>query len=446
LSLAETLLHRDIEAASEADPLAFSVARFLLLAAVMGAPWTFGAVDSWAWMSLGLAACLVLLLWAVGSVQQRMLRFIWTPLYIPLAVFLLLGLFQYGARVTLDKWETRTALVLLAVNLTLFFNSVQLFGGASAETRHRFGLAVLFFAGVLGLFSILQFASGTQKIYWTFDTDGNFFGPYGNPDHYAGLMEMLIPVSAFYIAERRASVAAMTLYGFLVMIAVTSLLLAGSRGGLLAMAAEIVIAVALARWHARDQKTILHKNARRNFVTKGATIAMGTLAAALLFSWVDTGYVAKRLGEVASPGDVWAEWSGFRRSVALDSLRMLRDHPVAGVGLGNFEIAYPRYQTFPTDLTVDYAHNDYAQVVAETGLAGAALILVALALFFRVAFRDWCQRLVSGENWIAMGAAVGCCGLLVHSFFDFNLHVPANAAWFAVLAGVATSEKPLHKL
>ena len=40
-----------------------------------------------------------------------------------------------------------------------------------------------------------------------------------------------------------------------------------------------------------------------------------------------------------------------------------------------------------------------------------------------------------------MGAAVGCCGLLVHSFFDFNLHIPANAAWFAVLAGMATTQE-----
>jgi hypothetical protein len=49
----------------------------------------------------------------------------------------------------------------------------------------------------------------------------------------------------------------------------------------------------------------------------------------------------------------------------------------------------------------------------------------------------------SGDDWIAIGAAVGCCGLLVHSFFDFNLHIPANAAWFAVLAGIATTGKAL---
>ena len=175
-----------------------------------------------------------------------------------------------------------------------------------------------------------------------------------------------------------------------------------------------------------------------SFITLTAVL----LFSCLLFAWVDTGEVVKRLGAVASPGDTWAEWSSFRRSVALDSLRMLRDHSVIGIGLGNFETAYPQYQSFPTDLTVDYAHNDYAEAIAETGLAGAVLIFAALALFFRLAFRDWGRRLSSGDDWIAMGAAVGCCGLLVHSFFDFNLHIPANAAWFAVLAGIATTDKP----
>jgi O-antigen ligase len=88
----------------------------------------------------------------------------------------------------------------------------------------------------------------------------------------------------------------------------------------------------------------------------------------------------------------------------------------------------------------DHAHNDYVEAVAETGLVGAALILSALALFLRLAFRRWGRPLQSQNDWFRLGAALGCCGLLVHSFLDFNLHIPANAAWFAVLAGLATTE------
>jgi hypothetical protein len=76
--------------------------------------------------------------------------------------------------------------------------------------------------------------------------------------------------------------------------------------------------------------------------------------------------------------------------------------------------------------------------LAESGLAGGLLMVVALALFFRLAFMRLGERLRNDAGWIQVGAALGCGGLLVHSFVDFNLRIPANAAWFAVLAAVAT--------
>jgi len=389
---------------------------------------------------LSLVVASLLFLWALGGVQQKSLKFFWSPLYIPLALFLILGMLQYGAGLELDKWETRTALLFLATNLTFFFLAAQFFGEWSLETRSRYGWAVLLFVGGLGLFSVLQFASGAQKIYWIFDAGGrSFFGPYRNPDHYAGLMEMLVPVGAFYLAERRRFGTDLILPILAATIGVTSLLLSGSRGGLLALFAEMLIAIVIG-WGRRSVR-VRQSRGRLRFAVPALAVP---LAALLLFAWVDTGYVAKRFGAVASPADAWTEWSSFRKSVTLDALRMLRDHPFLGVGLGNFETVYPQYQSFPTDLTVDYVHNDYAQAMAETGLVGTVLMISALLLFFRLSFRQVGERLRVGGNWIQLGAAVGCCGLLVHSFFDFNLHIPANAAWFAVLAAIATSDaRPL---
>jgi O-antigen ligase len=402
---------------------------------MLGAPLAFGAVVPWAWAALGLAAGLGLFLWALGCVQQGAVKLIWSPLYVPLAMFFLLGVAQYAARLTLDRSETRQALVLLAADLTFFFLAVQLFAEAGSGTLHAFGLAVLVFAGSMGLFAILQFASGTPKIYGIVGTSGGLFGPYVDPDHFAGLLEMLLPVAVLYIAGRRGRI---SLEGLVwrvsaVTLALASLLLSGSRGGLLALSAEIVIAtIALRRTGARTRQR------RRLALAAAVTL----LAGVTLFAYVDPGWVAKKLGSVARADRTWAEWAGDRKSMALDALRMWRGHPVLGVGLGDFETAYPRYQSFPSDLWIDHAHNDYAEAVAETGLVGALLILSALALFFRLAFRDWGGSLRSQAGWIRLGAALGCCGLLVHSLWDFNLHIPANAAWFAVLAGIATSAGP----
>jgi O-antigen ligase len=375
-------------------------------------------------------------MWALGSVQQGAVKLIWSPLYIPLTLFFLLGVAQYAARLTLDRSETRQALVLLGVDLVFFFLAVQLFAATGSGTWRVFSLVVLIFAGSLGLFAILQDASGVHKIYGIVSTPtGGFFGPYVNRDHFAGLMEMLLPVAVLHIAGRhgRFWLAASVWRVSAATLALASLLLSGSRAGLLALSAEILIAtIALRRAGARTKET------RRSAMAAAITL----LAGVMLFAYLDPGWVGKRLGSVANVDSAWAGWAGWRKSMTLDSLRMWRDHPVLGVGLGDFAAAYPRYQSFPADVWIDHAHNDYAEAVAETGLVGALLILLALGLFLRLAFRDWGHPFRSQASWIRLGAALGCCGLLVHSFMDFNLHIPANAAWFAVLAGIATTARP----
>jgi O-antigen ligase len=174
-------------------------------------------------------------------------------------------------------------------------------------------------------------------------------------------------------------------------------------------------------------------------------VPLGVVAAAVLFFWMDPGHISKRLATIANipykPEVTLAE----RMFVSQDSMHIFADYPWLGTGLGSFEVIYPRYQSFATDLMWDHAHNDYAEVLAETGIVGAALILVALGLFFRLAFRDLRQRLQHEVGWIHLGATLGCCGLLVHSFGDFNFHIPANAAWFAVCAAIASQSKAVAR-
>ncbi len=426
----------DAELETASGSPAISFARVVLVVTLFAAPWAFGAVENWAWVALGLSACCVLFLWALGNVQQGVLKVAWSSLYLPLGLFLVLGVIQCATHLTLDRSETQRALVLLAADLTFFFVTIQLFSTASGAVWRGFGLCVLVLAGSLGLFAILQFGAGEQQIYGEVATPYNLlFGPYVNPNHFAGLMEMLIPVSVFYIAERHQK-RSLSLVVWLVVgaaVAVASLLLSGSRGGLLALLAELVIAVAVLSKAGRM---------RRSFA---AMVAAMILLAVLLFTWVDPGFVAQKLGRMVTSDNnsIWLEWADFRKVVARDSMRIVLDHPVSGVGLGNFETAYPRYQTFPSELWIDYAHNDYVQAITETGLAGALLILLAVVLFVRQAIATPARGSIPEGGWIRLGAALGCCGMLVHSFFDFNLHIPANAAWFAVLAALAISNVPI---
>lgn len=106
--------------------------------------------------------------------------------------------------------------------------------------------------------------------------------------------------------------------------------------------------------------------------------------------------------------------------------------------MGSFVTAYPAHQRDAQDLLVEHAHNDYLEALTETGVLGGVLVLAAVIGFIRHTFTNLAVRLKREASWIQLGAAVACCGLLVHSFADFNLHIPANAAWFAFCAGLAS--------
>jgi hypothetical protein len=85
------------------------------------------------------------------------------------------------------------------------------------------------------------------------------------------------------------------------------------------------------------------------------------------------------------------------------------------------------------------AHNDYLQLLVEMGMAGFATMLWFLWLLFRNGLRKLRDGPSSVNGGLALATLLGCTGILVHSFVDFNLQVPANAALFYVFAALAAS-------
>jgi len=118
-----------------------------------------------------------------------------------------------------------------------------------------------------------------------------------------------------------------------------------------------------------------------------------------------------------------------------DGLRMFWQKP----RIGHIHHRLPAFSSFYTNLLVNAAHNDYVQVLVETGLISFAAVVWFIVDVYRAGPRN-----VDGGNrdWsraLGLAALVGCTGLLVHSFFDFNLQIPANAYMFYFLCALATS-------
>ena len=355
-------------------------------------------------------------------------KLVWNPLLWPLLAFWLVASLQLVVGVTAVPFLTRIELLKYSALLALFFLCVQ-----SYRTRGQWRNFVWFLLSLgfaVSLFGILQHFTFNGKLYWVRELQfgGIPFGPYVNRNHFAGLMELLIPPGlAIPIlgAERRDQLPLVTLFTLL---PIGALFLSASRGGIISFAAEIVFLAILIVARRREKKVL------------GAAALILTLAA-ILVSWLGIGRALDRFATYKK-----LETSEERRvEMSHDSMRIFQDHRVLGTGIGTLQEVFPLYETDYDGLIVNHSHNDYAEALAETGVVGGLCGLVFLVLLFWTA---WKILNVQGDPRsfaYHAGALVACLGLLVHAAVgvDFNFFIfPRTRSLFLLQAALATSAFP----
>ena len=102
-------------------------------------------------------------------------------------------------------------------------------------------------------------------------------------------------------------------------------------------------------------------------------------------------------------------------------------------------MVFPPYESNYDARIVNHAHNDYVEASAETGVPGALCCLWFLAVLFVESVKGLKELGSSFGAAVNLSGLVGCCGLLVHSLVDFNLHIPAIALLFFLSAYLATA-------
>lgn len=127
----------------------------------------------------------------------------------------------------------------------------------------------------------------------------------------------------------------------------------------------------------------------------------------------------------------------IRTDVFAYVIAQITERPLTGFGAGAFESSFQRYPGPEVSGHFDHAHNDYLQFTAEYGLTG----LLLLACFVLSAFYQALKALWHRQSWyrsgMGFGASMAILGLMIHSFSDFNLQIPANAATFVTVCAMA---------
>jgi O-antigen ligase len=394
-------------------------------------PLAFGAVEPWSIFALEACSMLLFAAWSWRQWIGRQLHLSDNPLYRPMAAFFALLIVQLVAGTTAYPHITYTHLLLYAAYGMLVFVVTQ--------TLHRSSqfemMANLFtaYGAIVAAFAVALALAPNGKLYWiwTSQQGGFIYGPYVNHNHYAGLMEMLTPfplvlaASRFTEGNRKLAVAACAA------LMAASIFLSASRGGMVAFGAQMVV---LGVFLVRKREA-----SWRQPLMLGAFLAM----VIIFLVWMGSNELTHRLISIHSEAREEIG-GGVRFTIDRDCLRMLLKRPFLGWGMGTFPIVYPQFRSFYTTFFVNQAHNDYLQLLVETGLAGFSIAVWFLVLVFRRAARKLANWTDTASGAITVAALLGCVGILVHSFLDFNLQIPANAALFYVLCAIAASSPLLE--
>jgi len=450
---------------------------------IVFAPLAYGAVEPWAQivilLSIGLMVCVWL--WRFVSLERPRLSF---PPFFPAAIlFLVLIALQLlplpralraflsparlshvtapahsadWGRLTANPGKTAAGALFLAACLAFCFVLLNTFRN---RRWVKITLTVLLTLGCLeALYGLVEYWSGRQHIFWYQKIYylEEVTGTYINHNHFAGLLGplLLLAIGVFVVrfarfvagrsytfAEdgrstwkkvtvtaqlfRRLPASLALLLGTIGLMAV-ALILSQSRGGLISCAIALGLQMVLL-WKIRSRPTELLQG-------------LGVLA-----------LLAAIVGVVLAPR-ILTRFSYAQRDAPerfelwQDSARIVRDYPLLGTGLGTYRDVLSNYRPqkdfffvagIPQPAAINYAHNDYLQLLTECGLVGFGLMAWALVVTLRHLFSQFAQH----ADWevAAMGSSLtaGIVAFLLHSLVDFNMHIPANALMFCLLVSVA---------
>ncbi|MFN8007910.1 MAG: O-antigen ligase family protein [Terriglobia bacterium] len=452
---------------------------FILIFLVLFAPLAHGSIDSWAYLLVRAGVLVMLSAYLLQGAYTRELNsttpIFWVPALFFLGILVVQILpmpqslrqilsplpFQHsvllptaaasGGRLAIGSWTsisiypqvTWEALFDVA---TWFLSFWIIFNATRVQDKQQILVSAMVWVGLSeSVYGLFEYLSGRQRIFFFFKTHyrQDLTGTYINHNHFAGLMDLTIPIlnALLWLAlvqmnrlptqpdqakwKKTSFLRVFLLAGALGLMCL-SLVLSHSRGGMIAVGCALSFFGYLV-FHS-SQAPIRH---RTKVTAMTAPLILVLLSGELIprFSYTVRD-APERIG-------VWK-----------DALRIAKDFPLWGTGLGTFRYILPNYRQQVDIVTVDevprqatwnYAHNDYLQLLVECGIMGILLAAWGIFLWFRLYFSGLKSVSSPNDRILRYGLGSSVVAMLVHSVMDFNLHIPANALLFAFCLALAVN-------
>jgi O-antigen ligase len=386
-----------------------------------------GGVEDWARAVLETGAGLLFVIWAIRfclhNEEGDEKHVVFAPLLPPLVLLAFVALGQLLLRATASTYSTSMELNLLVADCIVLFLAAQVF--RTSDGWRTFMWFIMGFGFLVSIFGILQQLTFNGKLYWFREMryGGIPFGPYVNRNHFAGFVELVFPVALVPLVLGKVRKERWIVVGIFGLLPIGALFLSASRGGVVSFGVQLAVLILI---------MVLRRTGGKHALAGGLVL----LLAFLLVSWLGVRQVMDRFSSLQS----LEVTSGKRASMRQDTWRIFLDHRWTGTGLGTIQTVFPAYETLYDGKIVNHSHNDYLEALAETGVVGGVCCAAFVAVLFFFSLRQQLQTDKPFAAALHLSGLVACVGFLVHSFVDFNLHIPANGLLFLLMAHLATGE------
>ena len=462
----ESLSNHDI---IDVHPSGFDqVIELLLISLLAFMPLAFGAVEAWSEEVVVIFVAAISTCFALKLVLQKEAKLVWSRSFIPIALFILIAVFQLIPlrtglinvispstaatkiellgdlpksdallkSMTLSFYPNATTqnLRLVLAVAAVFFVTVNTFRRPEQIKRLLGAIAII--GGSIALLSLAQNLFGNGKIYWLVPPGSGkaSSGTFINHSHYGQFMNLSIgaalglimvkiheafrgrkvtpPVAFDYISSPAAR--RLWLLIAVIIIGSVTVFMSLTRGGMVSMLIAAGFTTLVLSW-------------RRSLRSQSWVIVLMALGAFICILYVGFDAVYDRLASLQ-------QFNQYE-----DRLQIIKDiavawtrFPVLGTGLGTHEVVYPMFDRSTIPALATYAENEYAQAAEETGIIGLTALLVFGVLV-------WKSYIVSVRNAFtpirsaAYGLGFGLLTIMIQSLSDFGQHLPANA----MLSGIS---------
>lgn len=394
-----------------------------------------------------LGTILVVGLWAFDALASGALRFNKSLTQIPLIGAIIYGIFQIIPFGTLSEvggvsgalrtisWDanaTQNAVVFIFA-LLVFFSAMLTFVNSPKRLR-TVAYLITFFGFAFSFFAVIQYFLSPRKIYGVYEVAVTIqpFGSFVNRHNFAAFIVMSLAIPLGLLFTNAIENQKTLFYWTAIALMGIAIVMSGSRGGFVALLAMLIFLIIFS-----GKKSSRRKPSKTILQIGLAGVLLAVIIGGAYFIGGDSGL--SRIAESVSAKDP----TSSRTHIWNTTWQIIKSAPVFGVGWGAYGAAYPKFDTLNGMERVEQAHNDYLQIIADAGIFGVIIGAFFLFALFREGFKQFNSH-DKFRRGIAIGAFAGCFAVLVHSLFDFVLHITAVSLLFLTLVSLAVLGKQVE--